>query len=90
MGTIEIKDRFKEEVERFLIGVSSETLDKSYGELVDILLAYKGLLTKDDVYAVFSFMDKESKLNRWQEEVIWEISNRLEGHCRPGKEISVR
>ena len=83
----ELITTLKEEIQQFLLDVSSDTLNDSYEKLVALVLRYNGVLTIDDIYSIFSSIDKEIELNTWQEEVVWEVSSRLSGQCSLGKAI---
>lgn len=87
MNRSELLDEFRVKVQEFLISVSRDTVEKSYEELISILFPYKGLLSREDIYTVFSSIEQEGNLTLWQEEVIWEVSNRLARHCVPPKAI---
>ena len=64
-------------VKEFFVRVSSDTIDHSYEELIRILLSYE----------MFLSIEREVFMDIWREEVIWEVLNRLAGHCAPHKAI---
>jgi len=62
-----VKERFRNEVEHLLHTVSDETLYDSYEKLENIVLSYKGQLSKNDVYEVFIAIENAIPLNLSQE-----------------------
>jgi hypothetical protein len=87
MGQDKIDD-LKGKVKSFLLGVTNDNLHESYDPLINILLPYRGELSREDIYDIFISLDEEMHFNNYQEEVTWDISNRLFGACRPGQEIA--
>jgi hypothetical protein len=87
VNRVELQGEFRGKVQVFLKSVSYDTLETSYEELIGILLLYKELLSREDIYTVFSLIEQEGDLTLWQEEVIWEVSSRLARHCVPHKAI---
>lgn len=87
MDKLLMMNKLKKDLELLLAEVTSTTFEGSYEKLASLLLTYRGILTKEDVYSLFVLIENELDLSVWQEEVLWEISNRLSGDCMPHKTI---
>lgn len=82
-----LKINFKNETLNFLKDINKDNFSKSYGALIEIIIKYKekGISKNDVIQAIIEIMDMD--INIYQDEILVEVSNRLEGFCTPGKEI---
>lgn len=89
MDKVLILDKLKKDLEVILAEVSINTIEESYEKVSALLFTHSGILTKEDVYTLIVIIENELDLSVWQEEILWEISNRLSGDCRPDKTINL-
>lgn len=84
-----MEQELKSEVIEFLQGINERNFPDKYNELIQIVLKYgrKGV-SKETVLAILFAIDDMWVLNTGQDELIMDISSRIEGKCASGKEIN--
>jgi hypothetical protein len=85
MDSLQVK--LKNDTLNFLKDVNKDNFTKKYGGCIDIVIKYKDEgITKDEVMKIIiEIMDMN--IDMYQEEILVEVGNRVEGFCSPGKEI---
>jgi hypothetical protein len=83
-----VREKFKDSVIEYLSDINSRNFENRYEGLIDIVLNYKeqGISKQDAIDVICELGDTD--LNSGQDEILLEISCRIEGFCTKGKEIT--
>lgn len=81
-------DELEEEVTAYMVAVNRDNFSEKYDGLTDILLSFRDRgLKKEAALSVLVVVDEKLDVDRYQEDVIIEVCNLLEGYGRPSKRI---
>jgi hypothetical protein len=80
------KERLHHDLLQLLEGVTEESLELSYDGIATVLQKYKGQLSITEVLDVLTLINRQN-LSPYQEEIIWDVANRLRGQCPPHRKI---
>jgi len=83
MGAIQqIKAELKENIIKYLQGVTKENYTTSYDGLIELACSYRGKqITKKEVMEIITQIAREDELNGAREDVLFELGDRVSGHC---------
>lgn len=82
-----INQEFKEEFESFIKTVEKENMLDSYSIGRDLILKYKAKGISKDSIAKILLELQEQELDSYQEEIIIDMYNRIEGYSAPDNQI---
>jgi hypothetical protein len=82
-----LKQKFNDSVIEYLSDINSQNFENRYQGLIDIVLNYqKQGISKQDASETILELGR-TDLNSGQDEILLEISCRIDGFCTSGKEI---
>ena len=94
MGTTqEIKDELKHKIKIFLFNVTGKNINtnshnglNAYDGLIELVYEYRSKISKDELNEILTNL-AGSEFSDAQDEVFFELCNRLDGNCSPDKDI---
>jgi hypothetical protein len=84
---MDMKENLKNEAKSFLEKVDESNFYESCLPFIDVLIKYRSLFNKKEILAIITELNEELQTTPCQEEVIFEVGNRIYGHCTFSKII---
>jgi hypothetical protein len=82
-----LREKFKESAMGYINDITNDNYEGRYNGFIEIVLRYKaqGISRKDVIEVICEIGNTD--INTGQDEILIEVSNRLEGFCTRGNEI---